>query len=117
MTTVGITGVTDPDGGAVTITAQSIRQDEPLNGTGDGDAAPDGQLSPLKLRAERSGNANGRVYRILFFGRDGAGATCAGMVTVCAPHDHNGACGDGGPLYDSTAVPTCNTGDCRKGFR
>jgi hypothetical protein len=86
---VTLTGGTDPDGDPVTLTITGVTQDEPINGTGDGDSAPDAAAGPtaasVRLRAERKNNANGRVYRIAFSGSDGAGATCTGVVTVGVP--------------------------------
>jgi CHRD domain/HYR domain/Secretion system C-terminal sorting domain len=45
----------------------TVTSDEPENGTGDGDQAPDWDIlndHHLKLRAERAGNGDGRVYTI-----------------------------------------------------
>lgn len=106
----GVVGVTDPDGDAVTVTIGSIRQDEPVDGTGDGDTAPDGfgaGSNAAQLRSERSGGGNGRVYHIAFTAADGAGGDCDGEVTVCVPHDGKPGrvCVDEGPLFDSSAQP------------
>lgn len=106
---IGITGVTDPDGDPITITATSVRQDEIVkgNGLGSGNTDPDATLIPLAVRAERNGNpktpGNGRVYHIGFTASDGHGGTCTGTALVCVPHDQRptGVCIDGGPLYDS----------------
>lgn len=110
---VTVTGVTDPDGDAVAITVTSVRQDEPLNGLGDGDTCPDAVIGAgsVGLRAERSGTprvpGDGRVYRVKFIADDGKGGRCAGAVRVCVPHDQRPGhvCVDQGPLYDSTACP------------
>jgi len=108
---ISVVGVTDPDGDAVTITIDSIFQDEPTDTFGDGKFTPDGQgvgTATAEVRAERSGTkkvpGDGRVYHIGFTADDGNGAQCSGNVTVCVPHDQgNGSvCVDGGPLYDST---------------
>lgn len=108
--TVLITGVTDPDEDPVAITVTSIRQDEPVNGRGDGNTAPDGVGvgSPLVMvRAERSGRGDGRVYHVSFMADDGRSGQCAGEVAVCVPHDQRpgAVCGDQGALYDSTVGP------------
>ncbi|MBI2986154.1 MAG: hypothetical protein HYY45_05230, partial [Deltaproteobacteria bacterium] len=108
---ISITGVTDPDGDQVTITAAAIKQDELVRetGVGSGNTAPDATLSPLAVRAERNGNpkspGNGRVYHIDFTADDGKGGQCTGAVTVCVPHDQRpgATCVDGGPLYNSLA--------------
>jgi hypothetical protein len=86
---VTLSGLTDPDGDAVTLTITGVTQDEPLNALGDGNFAPDAILSgnDLQLRAERSGLGDGRVYRIAFTGSDGNGGTCSGVATVGVPHD------------------------------
>jgi hypothetical protein len=102
---VVLAGVTDPDGDPVTVTVTGITQDEPTDGLGDGDAAPDGfgvgRPSP-QVRAERSGLGNGRVYKIAFTASDGKGGSCSGAVTVGVPHDRNGTPVDDGQRYDST---------------
>jgi len=108
--TVAITGVTDPDNDPVAITVTSIRQDEPVNGRGDGNTAPDGVGvgSPLvMIRAERSGRGDGRVYHVSFTADDGRSGQCTGEVAVCVPHDQRpgAACVDQGPLFDSTVGP------------
>ena len=91
---ITLTGATDPDGNAVVLTITGVTQDEPLNGLGDGDTSPDAAVGPasnkVKLRAERSGLGDGRVYRIAFTGSDGLGGTCAGVATVGVPHDQGG---------------------------
>jgi len=111
MVPISITGVTDPDGNPVTITATSITQDEAVRetGIGSGNTAPDARLSLLAVRAERNGNpktpGNGRVYHIDFTADDGNGGQCTGTVNVCVPHDQGkgSTCVDGGPLYNSLA--------------
>jgi hypothetical protein len=89
MIEVSVLGVTDPENSVVTITILGVTQDEPLNGLGDGDTAPDAAIqgSSVLLRAERSGTGNGRVYRVTFQADDGSGGYCTGEVTVCVPHD------------------------------
>lgn len=104
---ISIVGVVDPDGDPVAIAIKSIRQDEPVNGLGDGDTSPDGLVgignATAQVRAERSGNGNGRVYHIGFEANDGRGAACNGEVKVSVPHNQKKAAIDNGPLYDSTA--------------
>lgn len=106
---ISVLGVTDPDGDAVTITIDSIFQDEPVDASGDGRFAPDGAgvgSAIAYVRAERSGTkkvaGNGRVYHIGFTADDGNGAACDGSVLVGVPHDQNAAPIDDGPSYDST---------------
>ena len=44
----------------------------------------------MKLRAERSGRGDGRVYTIAYTAKDPSGASCSGTVTVTVPHDKRG---------------------------
>ena len=102
---IEIFNVTDPDGDPVTITIDSIFQDEPVYGPGKNH--PDGQgvgTSIAEVRAERDGKGDGRVYHVSFTADEGQGGVCAGEVLVGVPHDQgsNGGPIDGGPLYDST---------------
>jgi hypothetical protein len=98
--------VADPDGDDLTIVVSGVRQDEPLDGSGDGRTSPDAMIEngAALVRAERSGRGNGRVYHIAFTADDGKGGACAGEVTVCVPHDRGpkGTCADEGPLFEST---------------
>lgn len=62
---------------------------EAVNGTGDGDTAPDWVVvgpKQVKLRAERSGNGPGRTYTITATCRDAAGLASSGSTTVTVPH-------------------------------
>jgi hypothetical protein len=101
---VSVIGVIDPEGNPVTITIDSIFQDEPV---GTGPDSPDGKgigTSTAELRAERDQNANGRVYHIFFTAGDGQNGFCSGEVLVGVPPDQGGQTEpiDGGALYDST---------------
>jgi hypothetical protein len=115
---VSVVDVTDPDGDPVAITITGIAQDEAPRGTGSGDTCPDATgvgTASATLRAERAGGGDGRVYHVGFAADDGRGGHCMGTVTVCVPHDQGRgrACGDQGPLFDSTG-PTCE-GACTSG--
>ncbi|MCH7591326.1 MAG: hypothetical protein IH989_00910 [Planctomycetes bacterium] len=110
---ITIGGVVDPDGDTVTITIESIFQDEPVRkrGGGSGKSSPDGDgvgTDTASLRAEREADpgalGNGRVYHVDFRADDGRGGSCTGTVYVCVGHDQRatGVCADEGPLYDST---------------
>ncbi len=84
-----------------------MTQDEPVDGTGDGDTSPDAIIDGDKVlvRAERSGSGNGRVYRITFKATDEAGASCQGSVPVVVPHSPNKPAIDDGQKYDATKKP------------
>ena len=65
-----------------------VRSNEPVDGLGDGDTAPDWLITgplTLNLRAERSGNGAGRIYTITIECRDAAGNKATGIVTVKVP--------------------------------
>lgn len=103
MVAVGILGVTDPNNNA-TITITGVRQDEPTNGQGDGDTPIDAIINAdgtVLLRAERSGNGNGRVYHIYFTASDLEGST-SGVVKVSVPHSKKSGAVDSGQNYNST---------------
>jgi hypothetical protein len=107
---IDVLSVTDPDGDAVTITIDSIFQDEAVDAKGSGNTAPDGQgvsTSTAEVRAERVGSGDGRVYHIGFTADDGTGGSCSGEVTVGVPHDQGKGSVpvDEGALYDSTVIP------------
>lgn len=103
MVLIGILGVTDPDNDAV-ITIDSVTQDEPTNGQGDGDTAIDAIINPdgtVLVRAERSGNGDGRVYHIHFTASDLEGSA-SGVVTVSVPKKKKSTAVDSGQAHDST---------------
>lgn len=78
--------VTDNCGPAVT--RLSVSSNEPVNGTGDGDTAPDWEVVNdrlVRLRAERAGNGAGRTYTITITATDSAGQSSSRQVTVTVP--------------------------------
>ena len=67
-----------------------VTSNEPENGLGDGDTAPDWEITgdlTLNLRAERSGKGSGRVYTITVMCTDAHGNSSKGTVNVTVPHD------------------------------
>ena len=103
---ITLTGVTDAEGDALTITVDSIFQDEAVGSGGSGNTDTDGAgvgTSTAQVRAERDGRGDGRVYHITFTVADPAGASCTTTVKVSVPHSQNGANAiDGGALFNST---------------
>ena len=100
-----ILGVTDGD--KVTVTIDSIFQDEAVNSEGSGKSAIDGQglgTSTAEIRAERAGGGNGRFYHIAFTANDSHGLSCTGVVKVSVPKSNgkNSQAVDDGPIFDST---------------
>jgi hypothetical protein len=74
---------------------QAIYSDEPenVNGNGDGNTTDDIVIlddSSFMVRAERSGQGNGRVYGIMFDVTDEGGNTVSAECHVGVPHDQSG---------------------------
>jgi hypothetical protein len=69
----------------------SVASNEPVEGLGDGDTAPDwlvtGNLT-LNLRAERSGKGAGRVYTMTVECADASGNRSTKAVTVTVPRNN-----------------------------
>lgn len=98
-------GVTDPEGDEVTAEVLAITQDEPVDGLGSGDTAPDGGglgTGVAEVRAERSGTGNGRVYAVSFRASDPSGNSCEGVLRVSVPHDQASVAVDDGQAFLST---------------
>jgi hypothetical protein len=103
---VTVSGASDPEGDATTTEVTGVTQDEPVNGLGDGDTSPDAVLGPasnqVRLRAERSGTGDGRVYRLAVTVTDEFGLTCDATLRVGVPHDQAHSPIDSAPpSYDS----------------
>ena len=70
----------------------SVTSNEPVNGTGDGDTAPDWEVLDahrVRLRAERAGGGNGRIYTITITCQDAAGNTSTRTVSVSVPKNQS----------------------------
>lgn len=74
----------------------SVVSNEPDNGLGDGNTSNDIQGADLgtedysfSLRAERSGNGDGRVYTITYTVTDASGNAAGATATVTVPHDQD----------------------------
>jgi hypothetical protein len=81
--------VTDNSGAASC--SVGVVSNEPVNGTGDGDTAPDWLVeSPtsLQVRAERAGNGTGRIYTITVTCRDASGNVATSATSVNVPHNN-----------------------------
>jgi PKD repeat protein len=73
--------------------ALTVSSNEPVNGLGDGDTAPDWEIVDahhVRLRAERAGNGNGRVYTITITCTDSSGNVATQNVTVNVAHNITG---------------------------
>ena len=68
----------------------SVASNEPENGTGDGNTAPDWEIVgdlAVRLRAERSGRGQGRVYTLTVRCTDDSGNSAERDVEVRVAHD------------------------------
>lgn len=68
----------------------SVQSNEPENGLGDGDTAPDWEITgnlTLNLRAERAGTGSGRVYTVTVECTNLFGNTDTSTTEVVVPHD------------------------------
>jgi hypothetical protein len=82
-------GYTAADNCAAT-SALGITSNEPTNGPGDGNTAPDWVIVDghhVQLRAERAGGGSGRIYTIGITASDPSGNGAKEAVTVNVPHD------------------------------
>lgn len=81
------------------VTVSVFADEEDEEQTGDGNHSPDAKPGhsftpgcyPLRLRSERKGDADGRVYLIIVTARDRAGSTTTKCCTVVVPHDQSRA--------------------------
>jgi chitinase len=102
MAQVHIIGVNNPNNDPIAINA--VTQDERTNGLGDGDTPIDGIINndAVLLRAERSGQGNGRVYKVCFTVADPE-QNAYGCVNVMVPKSKKTDVAiDSGQAYDST---------------
>jgi uncharacterized repeat protein (TIGR01451 family) len=69
-------------------TKLQVASNEPINGTGDGDTAPDWKILDdhhVLLRAERSGNGSGRTYTVTIIATDSANQSSSRDVHIRVP--------------------------------
>jgi hypothetical protein len=84
-----------------------VTSDEVDNDGGDGNTTQDMVIvnaTTVNLRSERSGNGDGRVYKINFRVTDAAGNVGTGVCQVGVPHDQGS-----GTIVDSGVVSTVGT--------
>jgi hypothetical protein len=105
LAAVRITGIANATG-PVHVVVTGITQDEPVGTQGDGGTCPDAAIvdGGARVRIERDGWGNGRVYAISFVARDEQ-SSCTGTVSVCVPHDQgaHARCIDSGQRFNSLA--------------
>jgi uncharacterized membrane protein len=110
MKSIDVMDVTDiaalNEGSMISVVVDSITQDEPVLGNGKGRPQPDGDgvgSDVARVRAERAGWGNGRVYEIRYTATSDSGATGEGVIRVNVAHDRaGGEAIDDGQSHDST---------------
>jgi hypothetical protein len=108
-----VTSVTDNcdhSVGVGSVNISMVTSDEPDSGTGQGNTTSDivigADCKSVQLRAERSGNGNGRVYTITLKVADASNNVATATFKVTVPHSQNGAPAiDDGPHF--TVVSNC----------
>jgi hypothetical protein len=83
-----VVNATDNCGGPPVCKIISVSSNEPINGLGDGDTAPDWMITgnlTVNLRSERSGKGNGRIYTMAITCTDTTGNPSSRNVTVTVP--------------------------------
>lgn len=90
-----VTGLSDNCGSVPAVKITQVSSDEAANASGTGNTARDIIISDdgqsVQLRAERSGNGNGRVYTIQVAAADQYGNTGTAAYEVQVPHDQQKA--------------------------
>jgi len=80
--------IADGCGAYTTCRIVGVSSSDPVNGVGDGDTAPDWEITgplSLRLRAERSASGPGRTYTVTVECVDGSGLTSRTSVAVMVP--------------------------------
>jgi hypothetical protein len=73
-----------------TLTLVSVTSNEPDNGKGDGNTTNDIEIlsdTMFRLRAERSGKGQGRIYTITYGAEDASGNYAEASITITVPHN------------------------------
>lgn len=102
------------------VSVQVFSDEDDENATGDGNHMPDASdIAPetLRLRSERRGDADGRVYLIVVSVTDECGNVGHACCTVTVPHDRSQASRDAVAAQAAAAEEFCNqTGQPPAGF-
>jgi PKD repeat protein len=87
-TVVTVHDAVDP---SPTLTLVSVTSSEPDNGKGDGNTTNDIVIlgdNMFRLRAERSGTGQGRIYTITYRATDASGNSAEASITITVPHNN-----------------------------
>jgi subtilisin-like proprotein convertase family protein len=90
MVDVTVSYTSTDNSGNASVCSITVTSNEPVNDVGDGNTAPDWEIIDehhIRLRAERSGNLNDRVYTITVTCVDGAGNATSASTSVVVPHN------------------------------
>lgn len=100
--------------GEATFRFTSVSVDESMNARGDGNTEPDVEVGceTLRVRAERQGPGDGRIYRVAFEVEDVAGNVSQGTCDVVVPHDQSGRPAVWSGEVDRYDVVIDENGDC-----
>jgi YVTN family beta-propeller protein len=88
MVSVNLSVTTSNGCGAVSCQIINVSSNEQVNGLGDGNMAPDWQVTgslSVDLRAERSGTGTGRIYTVTVQCTDASGGSATKLVQVTVP--------------------------------
>lgn len=91
-----VANANDNSGGPITLSA-TVVSNEPIDGTGDGDMAPDwtepliqeNGIISLQLRSERSGSGNCRIYTLSITATDDSDNFSTVDVDISVPHNNS----------------------------
>ncbi len=86
----------------VSVAITCVTSDEPESGGGPAGADIEWlDDTHVRVRAERSGKSDGRVYRVHFEATDAAGNQTPSVCEIHVPHDKSGSVAvDSGPAYE-----------------
>jgi hypothetical protein len=111
MVNVGLTAsATDNCPGALPLTVRVFGDEDDETATGDGNFSPDAKdIAPiaLRLRSERRGDADGRVYLPIEKATDTSGNTGHACCTVVVPHGNSAAANQSVNLQAAAAQSSC----------
>jgi hypothetical protein len=91
LVNVGLTASAQTSTGPLPVTINVFSNEDDEENTGDGNFSPDATSPPLRLRAERKGNGDGRIYLIRASATGPSGVAGFGCCTAVVPQMPNAA--------------------------